>query len=131
MKLPESQDASERKIKVLLVDDEKSFVEVLHKRLSKRNMDVTKSFSGAEGIQALRKVDYDVAVLDLKMEDMDGLEVLKIFKTMYPKMEVIILTGHESEQTAQEVVKYGAFAYLTKPCAFEKLLDTIRKAISD
>ena len=131
MKLPESQDASERKIKVLLVDDEKSFVEVLHKRLSKRNMDVTKSFSGAEGIQALRKVDYDVAVLDLKMEDMDGLEVLKIFKNMYSKMEVIILTGHESEQTAREGMKYGAFAYLTKPCDFEELIDTIRRAASD
>jgi len=131
MKLHESQNVNEKKIKVLLVDDEKSFVEVLHKRLSKRGMDVTQSFSGAEGIQALRKVDYDVAVLDLKMEDMDGLEVLKVFKKMYPKMEVIILTGHESEQAAQEVVKYGAFAYLTKPCAFEKLLDTIRKAISD
>jgi DNA-binding NtrC family response regulator len=131
MKLHESQNANEKKIKVLLVDDEKSFVEVLHKRLSKRDMDVTKCFSGAEGIQALRKVDYDVAVLDLKMEDMGGLEVLKVFKKMYPKMEVIILTGHESGQAAQEVVKYGAFAYLTKPCAFEKLLDTIRKAISD
>ena len=126
-----SQNVNGKKIKVLLVDDEKSFVEVLYKRLSKRDMDVTQSFSGAEGIQALRKVDYEVAVLDLKMEEMGGLEVLKVFKKMYPKMEVIILTGHESEQTAQEVVKYGAFAYLTKSCAFEKLLDTIRKAISD
>jgi DNA-binding NtrC family response regulator len=50
---------------------------------------------------------------------------------MYAKMEVIILTGHESEQTAQEGLKYGAFAYMTKPCDFEKLIDTIRKAVSD
>ena len=131
MKLPEGQNVSEKKVKVLLVDDEKSFVSVLSKRLGRRNIDVTTTFSGAEAIQALRRVDFDVAVLDLKMEEMDGLEVLKVFKKMYPKMKVIILTGHESEQTAQEVVKYGAFAYLTKPCAFEKLLDTIRKAISD
>ncbi len=131
MTLPESQTVNEKKIKVLLVDDEKSFVEVLKKRLSKRNIDVTMTFSGTEGIRALRKVDFDVAILDLKMEDMNGLEVLKIFKKIYPKMEVIILTGHESEQTAREGVKYGAFAYLTKPCVFEKLFDTIKKAISD
>ena len=131
MTLPESQDVNEKKIKVLLVDDEKSFVEVLNKRLSKRNIDVTMTFSGTEGIRALRKVDFDVAILDLKMEDMNGLEVLKIFKKIYPKMQVIILTGHESEQTAREGVKYGAFAYLTKPCVFEQLYDTIKKAISD
>ena len=94
-------------------------------------MDVTKTFSGTEGIQALRQVDFDVAVLDLKMEDIDGLEVLKIFKKMYPKIEVIILTGHESEQTAQEGLQYGAFAYLTKPCDFDQLFDTIIKAASD
>jgi len=131
MILPESHNISEKQIKVLLVDDEKSFVEVLFKRLSKRSIDVTKTFSGTEGIQALRREDFDVAILDLKMEDLDGMEVLKIFKKMYAKMEVIILTGHESEQTAQEGLKYGAFAYLTKPCDFEKLIDTIRKAASD
>ena len=131
MILPESQNINEKQIKVLLVDDEKSFVEVLFKRLSKRNIDVTKAFSGTEGIQALRSEDFDVAILDLKMEDLDGLEVLKIFKKMYAKMEVIILTGHESKQTAQEGLKYGAFAYMTKPCDFEELIDTIRKAASD
>ena len=129
--MPDNRKVNEKKIKVLLVDDEVSFVEVLFKRLSKRGIDVTKTFSGTEGIQALRKVDFDVAVLDLKMEDMDGLEVLKIFKKMYPKLAVIILTGHESEQTAHEGINSGAFAYLTKPCEFEKLLDTIRKAASD
>lgn len=127
----ENKIISQKKTKLLLVDDEKRFVEVLFKRLSKRNIDVTTAFSGAEGIQALRKVDFDVAILDLKMEDMDGLEVLKIFKKMYSKMEVIILTGHESEHTTREGMKYGAFAYISKPCDFEDLICTIRKAISD
>ncbi len=121
---------AEKKIKLLLVDDEKHFVEVLHKRLSRRNIDVTRAFSGAEAIQALRKTDFDVAVLDLKMEDMDGLEVLKIFKKMYAPMEVIILSGHESAQTAREGMKYGAFDYLSKPCDFEELLNTIKKTIT-
>ena len=129
--MPDSQRVNHKALKVLLVDDEISFVEVLWKRLSKRGIDVTKTFSGTEAIQALRKVDFNVAVLDLKMEDMDGLEVLKIFKKMYPKMAVIILTGHDSDQTENEGMKYGAFAYLTKPCDFEKLLATIRKAGPD
>ena len=118
-------------IKLLLVDDEKSFVKVLSKRLGKRNMEVTTTFSGAEAIQALRRVDFDVAVLDLKMEDIDGIEVLKIFKKMYSKMEVIILSGHESEKAALEGIKFGAFDYLAKPCDIEKLAATIRKAVSE
>ena len=128
--MDENQNVSKNQIKVLLVDDEINFVEVLFKRLSRRDIEVTKTFSGTQGIQALRNKDFDVAILDLKMEDMDGLEVLKIFKKMYPKMQVIILTGHESEQTAREGLEYGACAYLTKPCDFEHLFDTIRKAVS-
>ena len=69
-------------IRLLLVDDEEGFVEVLAKRMSRRNMEVTVATSGLEAIQALRAQDFDVAVVDFKMEDMDGLEVLKIFKKM-------------------------------------------------
>jgi two-component system NtrC family sensor kinase len=126
----ESDRVHNKKIKLLLVDDEKSFVKVLSKRLNRRNIEVTTTFSGAEAIQALRREDFDVAVLDLKMEDMDGLEVLKIFKKMYSEMEVIILSGHESEQAAQEGIKFGAFDYLSKPCDIEKLIATIRKSVS-
>ncbi len=129
--MEKNEIATEKKIKLLLADDEKRFVEVLYKRLSRRNFDVTRTFSGSEAIQALRKTDFDVAVLDLKMEDMDGLEVLKIFKKMYAPMQVIILSGHESAQTAREGMKYGAFDYLSKPCDFEELLTTIRKAIDE
>lgn len=112
------------------MDDEESFVKVLSKRLERRNIAVTTALSGTEGIQALRKVDFDVAVLDLKMEDMNGLEVLKIFKKMYFEMEVIILSGHESEQAAREGIEYGACAYLAKPCNLEELINTIKKALS-
>ena len=64
-------------IKLLLVDDEEGFVNVLANRLARRKIDVTKAYSGAEAIQVLRRQDFDVAVLDLKMEDMDGIDVLK------------------------------------------------------
>ena len=121
-------DDRKEKIKLLLVDDETVFVEVLSKRLQNRNIDVTAAFSGTEGIQAVRKCDFDAAVLDLKMEDMDGLDVLKTFKRMYPPMEVIILTGHGTEETVQEGMKLGAVAYLSKPCDFEELFGVILKA---
>lgn len=118
------------KIKILLTDDEKDFCEVLSKRLKRRDFDVTVAYSGEEAIRALRKIDFQAAVLDLKMEDMDGMEVLKIFKKMYPEMEVIILSGHETEQTVQEGLDLGAFDYLSKPCDFDQLVHTIRKATS-
>jgi DNA-binding response OmpR family regulator len=120
--------ANEDRIKLLLVDDEAAYVKILSKRLTKRNFDVTLAFSGIQGIQAARKEDFDVAVLDLKMEDMDGIEVLKIFKKMAPNMEVIMLTGHGSEQAAREGVEFGAFDYLTKPCELEDLIAKINEA---
>ncbi len=115
-------------IRVLLVDDEEGYVNVLANRLSRRKMKVRKTYSGVEAIQALRKEDYDVAVLDLKMEDTDGIEVLKIFRKMAPEMAVIMLTGHGSERAAREGVEAGAFDYLTKPCELEELMHKIRQA---
>jgi DNA-binding response OmpR family regulator len=117
------------RIKLLFVDDEKGFVHVLSNRLSKRGFDVTKAYSGSEGIKVLRQQDFDIAILDLKTEDMDGLEVLKIFKKMYPEMEVLMLTGHGSEKAAREGIEYGAFDYLTKPCELSELLEKIQEAV--
>jgi DNA-binding NtrC family response regulator len=123
------QEQSTSQISVLLVDDEVGFVEVLFKRLARRGMAVTVASSGAEGIQALRRQDFDVAVLDLKMEDMDGIEVLKIFKKMAPAMPVIMLTGHGSESSARQGIQFGAFDYLTKPYELDDLIRKIKEAI--
>ena len=114
--------------RLLIVDDEKGYVNVLAKRMAKRNIVVTAAYSGSEGIQALRRQDFDVAVLDLKMEDMDGIEVLKIFQKMVPGMPVIMLTGHGSEKAAREGMEFGAFDYLTKPCDLEELIEKINQA---
>jgi len=116
------------RIKLLLVDDEEAYVRILSKRLAKRDFDVTTAFSGIQGIRALREQEFDVAVLDLKMEDMDGIEVLKIFKKMSPNLSVIMLTGHGSEQAALEGIQFGAFDYLMKPCELDELVATIRTA---
>jgi DNA-binding NtrC family response regulator len=123
-----SESGAAARVKLLLVDDEKAYVTVLSKRLAKRNFHVTTALSGTEGIQALRKDEFDVAVLDLKMQDMDGIEVLKIFKKMVPQMAVIMLTGHGSEQAARDGIQFGAFDYLTKPCELEDLVEKILQA---
>lgn len=77
---------------------------------------------------ALRRHDFDAAVLDLKMNDMDDLEVLKVFKKMMPELGVIMHTGHGSEQAASEGIEFGAFDYLTKPCEIEELAEKITGA---
>jgi len=115
-------------IRLLLVDDEVGFAAIIAKRLARRGIVVTTAFSGSEAILVMRGREYDVAVLDLKMEDMDGIEVLKIFKKLDPVMPVIMLTGHGSEKSAKEGLHFGAWAYLTKPYEFEELLDKIRQA---
>jgi len=119
---------ADKQIKLLLVDDEKGFVDVIAKRMSKRNIDVTKAYSGTEALKALRMTDFDVAVLDLKMEDMDGIEILKLFKKIVPDLPVIMLTGHGSEAAARDGIKFGAFDYLAKPCDFEELIAKIKEA---
>ena len=116
-------------VSMLLIDDEKGFVATLAKRLARRNIQATQAYSGREGIQALRRQDFDVVVLDLKMEDMDGLEVLKIIKIMAPEMPVIMLSGHASDEAAQTGIKAGAFDYLTKPYDLKELLDKISAAM--
>ena len=116
------------KIRLLVVDDEVGYLEVLSKRLQKRDLDVTTASTGQRAIQLLRRNTFDVAVVDLKMVDMDGIEVLRIFKLMDPDLAVIILTGHGSEQAAREGIERGAFDYLTKPCDLESLLEIIYAA---
>jgi DNA-binding NtrC family response regulator len=115
---------------VLLVDDEKGYTDVLTRRLGRRGIRVITAAGGTEGIRKLRSQRFDIAVVDLKMEDMDGIEVLKIFKKMDPEMPVLILTGHGSQQAARDGLAYGAFDYLTKPCDLEELLEKIDRAVA-
>lgn len=126
--MSENKSVQENRIRVLLVDDEKEYVHVLSNRLAMRNIDVTKTYSGVEALQAFRKQDFDVAVLDIKMEDMDGLELLKILKKMAPQIEVILLTGHGSAEELRLGMQLGACDYLIKPCEFKDLLDKIKSA---
>ena len=108
-------------IRILLVDDEKDFVEMLALRLNEMGERVFSSFSGQECLEMLEKNGFDVVVLDIKMPGMDGIETLREIKRRFPLVEVILLTGHGTTETAVEGMKLGAFDYLLKPASFDDL----------
>lgn len=107
--------------KVLLVDDEKDFIEMLSLRLKEVGEKITVAYSGQEALDTLEKTDLDVVILDIKMPGMDGIETLREIKKQFPLVEVIMLTGHGSTETAVEGMKLGAFDYLMKPADFDDL----------
>lgn len=109
-------------VSVLLVDDEVGFTEVLCKRMAHRGVVATSVSSGEEGVLLLREKEFDVAIVDLKLEGMDGIEILRVFKLMAPEMPVLMLTGHGSEDARDSCLKLGADGYLSKPIDFERLL---------
>jgi len=105
--------------KVLIVDDEKDFVEMFSLRLKQQGEKVSAAYSGEEALKMLEKTPVDVIILDIRMPGMDGIDTLKRIKQLYPIVEVILLTGHGSTETAVEGMKLGAFDYLMKPADFE------------
>ncbi len=114
---------------VLLVDDEVPFVESMTKKLTQRGISVVTAFSGEGALNHLRDLkNTDVVVLDVKMPGMDGIETLREIKRRYPLVEVIILTGHATVETAIEAMKLGAFDYLMKPCEIELLVPKLQEA---
>lgn len=116
------------KIKVLLVDDEKEFTDVLAERLETRDFEVAKAFSGDEALALLKGQNIDVVVLDVLMPGKDGLATLQEMKQMKPIVEVIMLTGHATVETAVEGMKIGAFDYLMKPTETKDLVEKLVKA---
>ena len=116
------------KIKILIVDDEEAYVISMAKRLEIRGFEVRTATRGADAVEAARREQFDLALLDLKMPGMDGKEVLEILKKEDRYIEVVILTGHGSVDSAVDCTKLGAFGYLPKPYELEKLLDTLKQA---
>ncbi len=114
--------------RVLLVDDEKDFVEMLSLRLNEVGEKVTAAYSGKECLETLENKEIDVVVLDIKMPGMDGMEALREIKKRFPLVEVIMLTGHGSTETAVEGMKMGAFDYLMKPADFDDLTTKLEAA---
>ena len=116
------------KTKVLLVDDEKDFVESLSERLDIRNFDVTCAYNGDEALKFMRDQDFDVIILDVLMPGKDGVETLQEIKKIKPLTQVIMLTGNATVETAINGMKLGAYDYLMKPTDTEILVEKIDKA---
>jgi DNA-binding NtrC family response regulator len=113
---------------VLLVDDEEEFVETLAQRLEVREFDVTTALNGADALERLKDKEIDLVILDLQMPGVDGIAVLRKIKELKPLIEVIMLTGHATVETAIEGMKLGAFDFLIKPTETEELVEKINRA---
>jgi DNA-binding NtrC family response regulator len=115
-------------IKILLVDDEVKFLKAISDRLSLKGFTVTTAANGDDAIQAAKKGGFDVAVVDLQMPGTDGAQVLKILKQNHKFIEIIMLTGHATVDSAVECTRLGAFKYLEKPYDFDKLVEALKEA---
>lgn len=116
------------KPKILLVDDEERFRTTLQKMLAAQGLEVAAAASGREALELLQGEPFDVALVDIRMPGMDGLETLAEMKKSVPGMEVIMLTGHASISAAMEINRLGGYDYLLKPCPLEELLLKIEAA---
>ncbi len=116
------------KIKLLLVDDEKQFLETISTRLGMRDFDVTPANSGEEAIEIARKQEFEIALVDLNMPGIGGEKALEILKREHKFMEVVILTGYGAIDSAIRCTKAGVYGYLEKPCELETLLNVLREA---
>ena len=114
--------------KVLLVDDERDFVQTLSERLIMRDMGPAVAYDGESALKLIKEDEPEVIIVDLKLPGVDGLEVLRIVKETRPEIEVIILTGHGHEEDRKLCMELGAFAYLQKPLDINVLSETIQKA---
>jgi DNA-binding NtrC family response regulator len=117
---------------ILLVDDEVPFVEAMTRRMVKRGYNVVTAFSGQEALEKLASKEgrkIEAVILDVKMPGMNGLETLVAIKREYPLMEVIMLTGHATVESAIEGMKMGAYDYLMKPCDIEVLSSKLNESV--
>ncbi len=116
--------------KVLLVDDEEGFTRTLAKLLSRRGYEVQAAPDAAQALRLVLRGGVEVVILDLKMPGLSGMEALREIKRLAPSIEVIILTGHLLKSSEQEGLSLGAFAYLTKPCTLQQLMEAMEGALA-
>lgn len=117
------------KIKLLMVDDEKEFLETSARSLSRRDFEVHLAFDGTTALQMLKQDRYDVVVLDVKMPGLDGVEVFHRIQNQWPEIPVILLTGHGTISQAFQTSKEGIADYLTKPCDIDELARRIKEIL--
>lgn len=116
-------------VRVLLVDDETDLVEIIEERLHLRGIDAAVSDSGQDALNRLRRCPFNVVVVDVRMPNMGGLELLTRIKEVCPKTQVILLTGRGSEEESKIGIARGAFDYLVKPVNINDLIATLERAV--
>ncbi len=116
------------KMVIMLVDDEERFLATTGKLIARAGYEVLTATSGAEALEQLRTHAVHVVILDVKMPGMDGIATLKEIKRQYPMVEVIMLTGHATVETAIDGLKTGAVDYLMKPAEFSDLIQKAEAA---
>ena len=114
--------------RVLLLDDEKDFVEAMAERMRARGMEVTAITSPSEALKRAREESYDVIVMDFMMPEIDGLEALKELKRINPDLQIILLTGYATMEKRTEAKNLGATDLVEKPADIDTLTEKIRKA---
>lgn len=118
--------------KILLIDDEAGFRTPLAGRLRKRGYDILDVDGGEEAIKTARKYDdIDIAIIDLKMPRMDGIQTLRELKAVRPALQAIMLTGHGTLESAKDAGKHDAFRYLQKPCDVEEVVQALEAATEE
>ncbi len=117
-----------QKINLLFVDDETDFLDSMKKQLEVRDFRVIAVDRGEKALQAASEQDIDIALVDLKMPGLDGEATLKALKKDHKWMEIVILTGHGTIDSAVESMQSGAYAYLQKPCRLEELMEVLKEA---
>src|SRR5690349_8560567 len=115
--------------KILIIDDEVNVAVLLSKFLTRNGFDVTSASSGNSGLEYLKDQEYDLVLCDFRLEDTDGREMLRKIKAAYPATGVIIITGYSDIKLAVELIKMGAYDYITKPLYPDEILNTINKAL--
>ncbi len=115
--------------KVLVVDDEVGIRESIKRILGRQGFDVITASNGEDAFKIIRKQDIDLLITDIRMAGMDGVDLLKVCKSVSPTTEVIMITGYASVDTAVETMKLGAYDYITKPFKKAELLKAVNKAI--
>jgi DNA-binding NtrC family response regulator len=112
-------------ISILAVDDEQNLLELLIKALGKRGFKVRTTSSGTEALRLVENESFQLALLDIKMGPLNGVQLLKEIKDRRPVMKVIMMTAYPTLETRLDASENGASAYLTKPVDLQKLVETI------
>lgn len=116
--------------KILVVDDQESMREMLSELLQMMGYEARAVDGGQQALQSLQETETDLVITDLNMPGMDGMELMKRIKMLYPGLPVIIITGYGTFNTERQVLSSGADGYIPKPCTINRVQETVNQALA-